>query len=212
MDDLPRRIVEYVEKHPSSRATEIARALKVTRKEVNSTLYRGGRTTFVSAGEDPPLWSLRTTPTSDGNEKADAVSDHRNPDQVVRDAGIEDRRSHAVEMVERQVLLGGELFMKCGEVVIDVILVEQSLSDPYVTFELEGLNQLSVIINTTMIPERHRDSTDGVVQHITHCVADSLCLRAMQDSFGVLDRGDIFAIKSSILAEITSSQRREIAK
>lgn len=211
MDDLLQGIVAFLETHPSSKAMEVARALKVTRKEVNSLLYRGSRKTFISVGTDPPLWSLISVV-----ETIDSVPDvshrPRSPNQIAKDAGIEDRRSRVIEVFESQALLGGPMTMKYGAMSIDIILVERSLSDPYVTFELEGFNQMSVVVNTTMIPERQRASIDGVVQHITHCVADSLSLRAMQDSSGVLGREDIFSIKSSILAELTSTLPQEIAR
>jgi Adenosine deaminase z-alpha domain len=211
VEDLLQSIVGYLEKHPSCKAMDVARALKVTRKEVNSLLYRGSRTTFTSVGTDPPLWSLRSGQET-RETRPDAAARGRTPIQIAKDAGIEDRRGRVIEVFENQALLGGQLTMKYGAVSIDVILVERSLSDPYVTFELEGFNQMSVVVNTTMIPERQRTSIDGIIQHITHCVADSLSLRAMQDSSGVLDREDIFSIKSSVLAELTSTMPQEIAR
>lgn len=211
MDDLLRRIVEYLEKHPSSKAMDVARALKVTRKEVNSLLYRGIRRTFTSVGSDPPLWSLLSA-TSTNEAARDLSKPGRSPSQIAKDAGIEDRRTRVGELFENQALLGGQLTMNYGAMSIDVILVERSINDPYVTYELEGINQMSVVVNTTMIPERQRTSIDGIVQHITHCVADSLSLRVMQESSGVLGREDIFSIKSAILAELTSTLPQEIVR
>lgn len=69
-DDLVRAIEHVLARRPGSTAREVRAALPsamrsgVTRRDVNSVLYKGASGRFVRSGDAKPRWSLRSGPSA----------------------------------------------------------------------------------------------------------------------------------------------------
>jgi hypothetical protein len=75
-----------------------------------------------------------------------------------------------------------------------------------VTFELESSKELNIIINANSIAETSINSPDALYLHILHCVADAVSLKKIQDAADVLERDEIFNIKSQVFFALSSSK------
>ena len=68
--ELTRRIVEVLGREPGSTAREILAGLPdevrrgITRRDVNSVLYKGEGSTFIRSAEERPRWRLSVSPTA----------------------------------------------------------------------------------------------------------------------------------------------------
>jgi hypothetical protein len=96
------RIREYLQKHQSATAHEIAKALGLPKGQVNSILY--ANPAFTKSEATPPKWSLLTllsssAPTSSASNNVDAAPNFTVPLLSSSDASqplLQVNHSHAV--------------------------------------------------------------------------------------------------------------------
>jgi hypothetical protein len=56
MDELIKKISEYLQRNPNSNARRISKAIGAEKKATNSCLYAGQGSHFQKQGLTPPLW------------------------------------------------------------------------------------------------------------------------------------------------------------
>ncbi len=202
-DELSNRVSAYLKVKGGTKASAIAKALGVTRKEVNQLLYHDSGATFESVGSDPPLWYLSgATPTSSSISRRNLVP--RRVSDVIEQSGIESKRIAQSVFVDREVLDRMKVTLRYANLEIEIDLVERGLSDPYVTYEMESPEKMNLIVNVNSVAKSTLDSAQSLFQHLLHCAADAISLRTMEESQSLLEREDVFSIKSRVLLDLAT--------
>lgn len=203
---LEESITAFLRIKPMTKASEIARKIGVTRKEVNSFLYKNNGSKYISKGTDPPLWSIMGTQSTVQQVNNVKTVKQKNTKDIIRSSGIEKKRNAEKVFISDQLLENLSVEFSYEGVEISVEILERGLSDPYVTFELESSKELNIIINANSIAETSINSPDALYLHILHCVADAVSLKKIQDAADVLERDEIFNIKSQVFFALSSSK------
>lgn len=176
--DLLSRLKDYVEEHPGKTASVIAKELKVTRKEVNSLLYKGNRKIFmrIDHGEKAPTWQI-FNPNIRLNSHESALKlppKIESPDKVAI--------TKVLDSIDSQLEDNNSLRRSIGDLSFEVLLVEEGANSNYCRFEVLEVDDLIIIINqdhylNKVIKDR---SQTEIVIHLFHCIADCLAQYKMK--------------------------------
>ena len=205
-ESLLNQIVNVLRAKPDSKASSIAKALGVKRGEVNSVLYKNPRL-FDSVGTDPPVWRVTSEDKKPLSTPIRTSSPKRVRD-VMKVTGIEEQRIFQESAITKAIELDEVLSLEYGDLEIEIDLMERGVGDCYVTYEMESAQKMNLIVNLNSLSDTALNNPYNLFQHILHCAADAIILKAAAQAAGSMDRDDVFALKSSILFEM--SRRKAI--
>jgi hypothetical protein len=117
------QVIDFVRRARLATASEIARSLKLTRREVNSALYRGLNKYFEKTDDQPPHWTPRS---------------NSNPEQTPRSSpelpAIRPSRDFHVDFA------GGDWTLR-------IVVQEVSRNDPIARVEMLGERQRLITVS-----------------------------------------------------------------
>lgn len=163
---------DYIKKQPGLTAGKIAKELEVTRKEINSLLYKHNKKMFtrVDHGEKAPTWTLF-------NSSAD-VKEHANvdkPEKTIENPGKMIIKK-ILEEIDLELSNNNRFETKTGSIKIEVVVASEGMNSNYTRFEILDVDDLIIIIND----DSYLSDFDGkalenaVALHVLHCIADCL--------------------------------------
>ena len=183
-------ILEFVGKNPGLPASKIAKKLDLTRKQINSILYKNNKELFyrVDNGEKAPTWKiLDSTKKIDQLNKSD--SDNSPMENPGKRALQKVLQSIEFALSEKKIFSG-----KSGHINCEIVLVSEGFNAPHVRFEILDTDDLIIIINEDNILLNLSNS--GLSYHVLHCIADCVTeYRILRTE--VIEEGFI-SIKNSI--------------
>lgn len=161
-------ILEYVKKNPGLPASKIAKKLSLTRKQINSLLYKKNKEIFlrVDNGEKAPTWKIL-----DETKKIDGIKH-----SIDGHSPIENPGNEALQKVLQkiEIALSGKKTFKSetGQIKCEIVLVAEGFNAPHARFEILDIDDLIVIINEDNVLS---NSTNGeLTYHVLHCIADCM--------------------------------------
>lgn len=198
--ELLPRLKEYVKENPGKTASMIAKDLKVTRKEVNSLLYKGNKTTFdrVDHGEKAPTWQIyKPNVRLNSHESVMKLPPKiESPDRVAI--------TKVLESIDARLESNRSFKSSLGDMGFEVLLVEEGANADYCRFEVLEVDDLIIIINedhylNRIVSDR---SHSEIVFHLFHCIADCLTQYKMRRTS--VQEDEFIPIKTDYLRRLLS--------
>lgn len=193
--DLLNRLLETVRTNPGLTAILIAKKLGVTRKEVNSLLYKNNKSLFmrVDHGDKAPTWIIQQTTTQETGIRESAPSIVRSPNPgkaVVR---------KILEQLEVKLMEDKNFTAQSGGISFEVVLVSEGSNSKYCRYEILGNDDLIVILNedSYFIESSESRTLRDAAFHVLHCIADCFTeykmrrTRVSEDQY-IFIKNDIF--------------------
>jgi hypothetical protein len=163
---------DFIKKQPGLTAGKIAKELKVTRKEINSLLYKHNRKIFtrIDHGEKAPTWTLFNS-SANATEPANVFKPEitiENPGKIIIKKILEE-----IDLVLSE---NDRFETKTGSVKIEVVVASEGLNSNFTRFEILDVDDLIIIINDDSYLSNFegRSSENAVALHVLHCIADCL--------------------------------------
>lgn len=163
---------DCLQKQPGLTASKIAKELEVTRKEINSLLYKHNKKIFtrVDHGEKAPTWILF-------NSRAN-VTEHANVvklEKLIENPGKMIMKK-ILEEIDLELSDNNRFETKTGSVKIEVVVASEGINSNFTRFEILDVDDLIIIINDDFYLSSFGDgSLENVVAlHVLHCIADCL--------------------------------------
>ena len=156
----------------SMTASEVARVLKVSRKEVNSVLYSGLGSRFLRSEDEKPKWSLLS---------------------ATRMASRRDDFSF-------QVQPGGPIHVdqQGGDWTVTVASAPRSRNDPPYEIEMTGVRVARVTVNTTLLGQHDRDDWASANLVAAFALTNQILLTRLGDSFS--DQNPEMILRDTLLS------------
>ncbi len=194
-EELLERLKAQIKKTPGLTASNLAKKLSVTRKEVNSLLYRHNKKIFLrfDNGEKAPTWNLLD------------VENPANPNEILNENQTKinpafQKVSKLIESIEIQLGATNEFEAKLGSIKFQVFLSDEGVNSKYTRFEIVEINHLIVVINTNSILSNQ--DLDSIGFHVLHCIAD--CVSSYKLTQISSSDSDHASIKNLILKNLLS--------
>jgi Adenosine deaminase z-alpha domain len=191
---LEEAIAAYLQSHPGTKASSIARHLSVPRRDVNSCLYTK-RSRFRSEGSDPPIWFLL-----DKHSKVHApqLTVVKTADEVVDSMSITEMRRQSARLVLTAIRENYPFVFNFQDWIVRVQIVSRSVNDPMVEAHRISKSDLIVEVNAHFVNPEVRESSSGLHIHVMHCVADVLT-QFLLEKVPAPGLHDVLDVKSGIL-------------
>lgn len=170
--DLLERIKEHLGSNTGQTASQIAKKLGVTRKEINSLLYKHNKKVFtrIDHGEKAPTWALFNS-----NVKFDSHTSFEKLPPTQFNPGKQVLKQ-IIDQIGIQLSEKDRFSAKSGGLKFEVVLVSEGSNSNYCRFEILDVEDLIIIVNEdSYMSESFADVSDqGVAIHILHSIADCL--------------------------------------
>jgi hypothetical protein len=163
---------DYIKKQPGLTAGKIAKELGVTRKEINSLLYKHNKKIFtrVDHGEKAPTW----TSFSASEDIREHVSVDK-PEIIIENPGKMIMKK-ILEEIDLELSANDRFETKTGSVKIEVVVASEGMNSNFTRFEILEVDDLIIIINDDSYLSNFdgRSLENAVALHVLHCIADCL--------------------------------------
>lgn len=161
-------ILEHVKKNPGLPASRIANNLSLTRKQINSLLYKKNKELFlrVDNGEKAPTWKIL-----DVTKKIDGINQSIDGHSQIEKPGNEALQK-VLQKIEIALSKRKTFKTETGQIKCEIVLVAEGFNAPHVRFEILDTDDLIVIINEDNLLSN--SSNNELTYHVLHCIADCM--------------------------------------
>ena len=171
----------FVTQNPGKTASMIAKSLGVTRKEINSLLYKGNKSTFtrIDHGEKAPTWQIYNP-----NIKLNSHESFSKLPPMSESPG-KAAITKVLESIDSSFANKNSLKSSLGDVQFEVILLAEGANSDYCRFEILEVDDLIVIINEDHNLNRavNDRSRIEIALHLFHCISDCLTQYKMKRTY-----------------------------
>ena len=159
-------ILEYVRKNPGLPASKIAKKLDLTRRQINSILYKNNKELFfrVDNGEKAPTWKIL-----DSTKKINQISKSDGDNSPMENQGKRALQK-VLQSIEFALSEKKNFSSKTGHIKCEIVLVSEGFNAPHSRFEILDTDDLIIIINEDNILSN--SSNSELPYHVLHCIAD----------------------------------------
>lgn len=163
---------DYIKKHPGLPVSKIAKHLGVTRKEVNSLLYKNNNRIFtrVDHGERAPTWLLLNVhlETKENLHAEEPQLTIENPGKIII--------KRILEEIDLELSTNDRFETKTGSIKIEVVVASEGMNSNFTRFEILDVDDLIIIINDDSYLSHFgsQSSESAIALHVLHCMADCL--------------------------------------
>jgi len=163
---------DFIKKRPGLTASKIAKELEVTRKEINSLLYKHNKKIFarVDHGEKAPTWTLFNS-----NANTIDLESVYKPEKTIEKQGNMIIKK-ILEEIDLELSSNDRFETKTGSVKIEVIVASEGINSNFTRFEILDVDDLIIIINDdSYLSNFEGDALENALaMHVLHCIADCL--------------------------------------
>ena len=163
---------EFIKNEPGQPAGKIAKKLGVTRKEINSLLYKHNKELFtrIDHGEKAPTWNI-----FDANTVIKEVSNAKLPDKNSQNPGKIIMKK-ILEEIDLELSNNRKFETKTGTIRFEVIIVSEGMNSNFTRYEILDVDDLIIIINDDSYMSDFLAQTfeNSMALHVLHCIADCL--------------------------------------
>ena len=163
---------EFIKNEPGLPAGKIAKKLGVTRKEVNSLLYKHNKELFtrIDHGEKAPTWII-----FNANIVTNEISNAKLPEKSSQNPG-KIMMKKILEEIDLELLNNKKFETKTGPIRCEVIVVSEGMNSNFTRYEILDVDDLIIIINydSYLIDFLAQTSENSMALHVLHCIADCL--------------------------------------
>ena len=191
---------DCIKKQPGLTAGKIAKELEVTRKEINSLLYKHNKKIFarVDHGEKAPTWTLFDSSAN--------VTEHVNvskPEKTTENPGKMIIKK-ILEEIDLELSNNDRFETRTGSVKIEVVVASEGMNSSFTRFEILEVDDLIIIINDDSYLSNFdgRSIENAVALHVLHCIAD--CLTQYKLSRTKVVEEDFIPTKNEIFLKLLS--------
>ena len=163
---------EFIKNEPGLPAGKIAKKLGVTRKEINSLLYKHNKELFtrIDHGEKAPTWNIFNA-NMVTNEKSNAKlaeKNSQNPGKIMM--------KKILEEIDLELLNNKKFETKTGSIRFEVLVVSEGMNSNFTRYEILDVDDLIIIINDDSYLSDFLAETleNSMALHVLHCIADCL--------------------------------------
>ena len=157
---------------PGLPAGKIAKKLGVTRKEINSLLYKYNKELFtrIDHGEKAPTWNI-----FNANMVNKEVSNSKLPEKNSQNPG-KIMVKKILEEIDLELLNNKKFETKTGSIRFEVIVVSEGMNSNFTRYEILDVDDLIIIINDDSYLSDFLAQTleNSMALHVLHCIADCL--------------------------------------
>ena len=163
---------EFIKNEPGLPAGKIAKKLGVTRKEINSLLYKYNKELFtrIDHGEKAPTWNI-----FNANMVNKEVSNSKLPEKNSQNPG-KIMVKKILEEIDLELLNNKKFETKTGSIRFEVIVVSEGMNSNFTRYEILDVDDLIIIINDDSYLSDFLAQTleNSMALHVLHCIADCL--------------------------------------
>jgi hypothetical protein len=163
---------EFLKNEPGLQAGKIAKKLGVTRKEINSLLYKHNKELFtrIDHGEKAPTWNI-----FNANMVNREVSNSKLPEKDSQNPG-KIMMKKILEEIDLELLNNKKFETKTGSIRFEVIVVSEGMNSNFTRYEILDVDDLIIIINDDSYLSDFLSQTleNSMALHVLHCIADCL--------------------------------------
>jgi len=163
---------EFLKNEPGLQAGKIAKKLGVTRKEINSLLYKHNKELFtrIDHGEKAPTWNI-----FNANMVNREVSNSKLPEKDSQNPG-KIMMKKILEEIDLELLNNKKFETKTGSISFEVIVVSEGMNSNFTRYEILDVDDLIIIINDDSYLSDFLSQTleNSMALHVLHCIADCL--------------------------------------
>ena len=163
---------EFIKNEPGLPAGKIAKKLGVTRKEINSLLYKHNKELFtrIDHGEKAPTWNIFNA-NMVTNEKSNAKlaeKNSQNPGKIMM--------KKILEEIDLELLNNKKFETKTGSIRFEVLVVSEGMNSNFTRYEILDVDDLIIIINddSYLSDFLAQNLENSMALHVLHCIADCL--------------------------------------
>jgi hypothetical protein len=163
---------DFIRNEPGLPAGKIAKKLGVTRKDVNSLLYKHNKELFtrIDHGEKAPTWNIfnaNMITKEVGNSKL-PEKNSQNPGKIVM--------KKILEEIDLEIANNKKFETKTGSIRFEVVIVSEGMNSNFTRFEILDVDDLIIIINDDSYLSDFLSQTleNSMALHVLHCIADCL--------------------------------------
>ena len=163
---------EFIKNEPGLPAGKIAKKLGVTRKEINSLLYKHNKELFtrIDHGEKAPTWNIFNA-NMVTNEKSNAKlleKNFQNPGKIIM--------KKILEEIDLELSDNKKFETKTGSIRFEVLVVSEGMNSNFTRYEILDVDDLIIIINDDSYLSDFLAETleNSMALHVLHCIADCL--------------------------------------
>jgi hypothetical protein len=163
---------EFIKNEPGLPAGKIAKKLGVTRKDINSLLYKHNKELFtrIDHGEKAPTWNI-----FNANMVTKEVSNAKLPEKNSQNPG-KIMMKKILEEIDLELLNNKRFETKTGSIRFEVIVVSEGMNSNFTRYEILDVDDLIIIINDDSYLSDFLAQTleNSMALHVLHCIADCL--------------------------------------